>query len=77
MIDRPTAIEHPRETDDVNTPLENVPRQTSIIAHLPWSLWIITDHRAERNWDVERDRVLFAASCLPRKFMTTGLAPTM
>jgi hypothetical protein len=25
----------PRETDDVNTPLENVPRQTSIIARLP------------------------------------------
>jgi len=38
----------PRETDDVNTPLENVPCQTSIIAYPPRSLWIITDHhRAE------------------------------
>lgn len=46
-----------RETDDVNTPLENVPRQTSIIARPPWSLWIITDHRCRRNWAAERDRV--------------------
>jgi len=34
----------PRETDDVNTPLKNVPCQTSIIAYPPRSLWIITDH---------------------------------
>lgn len=34
MIDRPVAVEYPRETDDVNIPLENVLRQTIALSRV-------------------------------------------
>jgi len=40
------SVMRPRQyPDDVNILLENIPRQTSIIARRPRPLWIIADHR--------------------------------
>jgi len=77
LSDDRSSCRCPRETDDVNTPLENVPCQTSIIAYRDrYELSPIIVPKELGRGTGSRCAFYYVMSSL-MKFMTTGLAPAI